>query len=64
MKFDGADTTDQLVKSIEWRFPEAVTIIDCGEHDLDMFEYGSSLGTDVSTLSETTTLTKNESNSS
>lgn len=64
MKFDGADTTDQLVKSIEWRFPEAVTIIDCGEHDLDLFEYGSSLGTDVSTLSETTTLTKNESNSS
>ena len=64
MKFDGADTTDQLVKSIEWRFPEAVTIIDCGEHDLDLFEYGSTLGTDVSTLSETTTLTKNESNSS
>lgn len=61
MKFGSSTTVDTLVKSIEWRYPEGTTIIDCGEYDLGMFDMGANMATDITSLAETTTITKDSS---
>ena len=43
------------VKSIEWRYPEAVTIMKVGEFEFDYYEMFGDIITDVDSVSSTTT---------
>ena len=48
-------TSDLAIKSIEWRYPEAVTILKVGEFEFDYYETLGSIISDVDTVSSTTT---------
>jgi hypothetical protein len=51
-------TTDEIVKSITWFFPEGKTIIECGEYPFDGFETSKISGERLSSVSSTTLNTK------
>jgi hypothetical protein len=51
-------TTEEIVKSITWVFPEGKTIIECGEYPFDGFETSKISGERLSSVSSTTLNTK------
>lgn len=49
---------DMIVKSIEWLYPEGMTIINCGEYDFDSFDYDKDTSESIAGLTSTLTETK------
>ena len=54
-------TTNEIVKSIEWHYPEGKTIIECGEFPFDGYETNKQTAEKLSSVSTTTLNTKDAS---
>ena len=59
-KFTEANNTklNMIVKSIEWLYPEGMTIITCGEHDFDSYDFDQDTSESLSGLTSSLTKTK------
>lgn len=53
------DQKEQIVKQIEWRYPEGMTIIQCGEFQFDSFDLEKQSSSDISSAISSITETKN-----